>query len=188
MPPTATKLSITRPGGRWILIRGVISAPLAWAAMAMMPLFLAFDEASGRETFCRRCDEGTFAFWIDDDVLSGGNRALWIGAVLAVVVQGLLLQWRLRVAKSESSRKRKFTPRTTSHPAFLAAALALSVQTIAIVLALLVHDQPAHFYITIGITGYAIAMLPSFLAWFILPAFSEQPELDPTLMLEAEHA
>ena len=182
------KLTITRPGGRWILFRGAITAPLAWAGMTLLPLFLAFDEASGREELCRRCDEGSFSFPIDDGVISGGNRALWIGVVLGVAVQALVLGGRLRAARNTPKRKRRHGPRDRGHPAFVAAGLALAVQAVAIALAILIRAQPAHFYLTLAIAGFAIALLPSYLAWFLLPAFHNQPEIEAGQLLEVDGA
>jgi hypothetical protein len=156
--------------------------------MVATPLFLAFDEASGRETFCRRCADGSFAFGIDDAIMQAGTRALWIGAVIGILLQALLLKIESREKKQTGWRKRRAKMRRNSYPAFTAAALALTVQALAITLTLLIHSQPAHFYLTLADAGYAIALLPSYLAWFILPAFHERPELDPLNLLETEDA
>jgi hypothetical protein len=120
--------------------------------------------------------------------MNGGYRALLLGAILAVAVQALLLRARVRAANRAPREKRRFGPNIESHPAFIAAAFALVIQSITITLAILIHAQPVHFYLTLGNSGYSLAMLPSYLAWFILPAFRKQPELQPSLMLEAESA
>jgi hypothetical protein len=189
MATPATKLTITRPGGRWILVRGAITAPLAWAAMALTPLFLALYEAAGRQAFCRRCSTDTFAFQLDDGILSGGTRAIWIGAIVGLVLQGALLAARLRATGREPRGEwHRYNRSETSHLAFTAAWMALTVQALAITLALFVRPQPAHFYFTLAIAGFAFALLPSYLAWFILPAFHEQPKLEGEALLELEDA
>lgn len=170
-------LKITRPGGRWILLRGALTAPLLWAAVCATPLIYTITEAIGRDALCRRCADAAFKFDVDGFNLMWGDAAIAIGFVLGCAVQVAAAVKFHREGRSEQTAGSNAAKRGSA-PWFFAAAFALVMLAVAYFAALLMFIQPIRFYLTAMISGYSLALLPSFVIAFVAPAFRPEPKLE----------